>query len=339
MEIQGRSLAAASLALLAVAAAAAIPAARGADSRRDSRALRAETGALSSRSRSALLDLYSLESDLRRTAAELASLRARAAQVARARADVGRRLRLARTTHALAQRALAHRLRALYEHGETDPLAILLASESLDDAIGGLEGVTALAEHDRAVIEQSDRARRRLAWNARALGAHSAELRRLERAVSAQAAALRRSRSAKLAYLERLASERVKIAQIASLERRAEAATARSEAVEARVPARPTSRRATAEIAAAEAARRLTVTVSAYSISGPTATGMPAGPGVVAVDPSLIPLGTRMTIPGYGDGVAADTGIAVRGSHIDVWVPSAAQAIAWGRRTVTITLH
>jgi 3D (Asp-Asp-Asp) domain-containing protein len=46
-----------------------------------------------------------------------------------------------------------------------------------------------------------------------------------------------------------------------------------------------------------------------------------------------------MTIPGYGEGVAADTGGAVRGRVIDLWFPTTAQALAWGRRTVTITLH
>jgi 3D (Asp-Asp-Asp) domain-containing protein len=63
------------------------------------------------------------------------------------------------------------------------------------------------------------------------------------------------------------------------------------------------------------------------------------GIGVVAVDPSVIPLGTRMTIPGYGEGVAADIGSAVQGAKVDVWVPSHAQALAWGIRTVTITIH
>ena len=53
----------------------------------------------------------------------------------------------------------------------------------------------------------------------------------------------------------------------------------------------------------------------------------------------MIPLGTLLTIPGYGDGIAADTGGAVQGNTIDVWFPTQAQAQAWGRRTVTITLH
>ena len=76
-----------------------------------------------------------------------------------------------------------------------------------------------------------------------------------------------------------------------------------------------------------------------YTIRGRTATGIPTAPGVVAVDPSVIPLGTRLSIPGYGIGIAADTGGAVQGNTIDVWFPTKAQALAWGRRTVTITLH
>jgi 3D (Asp-Asp-Asp) domain-containing protein len=66
---------------------------------------------------------------------------------------------------------------------------------------------------------------------------------------------------------------------------------------------------------------------------------VPTGWGVVAVDPSVIPLGTRMTVPGYGEGVAADTGGSVIGNKIDLWFPTREQALAWGQRTVTITLH
>ncbi len=83
----------------------------------------------------------------------------------------------------------------------------------------------------------------------------------------------------------------------------------------------------------------MTVVSTAYALTGTTATGIPVGPGIVAVDPTVIPLGTRMTIPGYGEGVAADTGSAIQGAMIDVWVPTEAQAIIWGRKTLTIYLH
>jgi 3D (Asp-Asp-Asp) domain-containing protein len=83
----------------------------------------------------------------------------------------------------------------------------------------------------------------------------------------------------------------------------------------------------------------LVVHASAYALRGRTATGIPAGRGVVAVDPAVIPLGTRLTIPGYGKGIAADIGSSVRGRRIDIWFPSRARALAWGKRTVTVTLH
>jgi 3D (Asp-Asp-Asp) domain-containing protein len=84
---------------------------------------------------------------------------------------------------------------------------------------------------------------------------------------------------------------------------------------------------------------KVTVSSTGYCLKGTTATGIPVGWGVVAVDPSFIPLGTRMFVPGYGEGVAADTGSAVRGAMIDLWFPTCTQAMAWGRRTITITLH
>lgn len=70
--------------------------------------------------------------------------------------------------------------------------------------------------------------------------------------------------------------------------------------------------------------------------SGYTATGTRAQYGVVAVDPSVIPLGTRLYIPGYGLAVAEDTGSAIVGDRIDLCFNSEAQALAWGRQAVQV---
>jgi 3D (Asp-Asp-Asp) domain-containing protein/uncharacterized protein YabE (DUF348 family) len=88
----------------------------------------------------------------------------------------------------------------------------------------------------------------------------------------------------------------------------------------------------------------LSVVATAYTAgcsgcSGITASGRPAGHGIVAVDPRLIPLGTRMYIPGYGHAVAGDTGGAIRGSRIDLGMNSNAQAMQFGRRSVVVYLY
>ncbi len=84
---------------------------------------------------------------------------------------------------------------------------------------------------------------------------------------------------------------------------------------------------------------RLKVDAVAYHLPGNTALGVRVRRGVVAVDPTLIPLGTRLHVPGYGRGLAADVGYAIKGRIIDLWFPTTAAARKWGRRTVTITVY
>lgn len=69
---------------------------------------------------------------------------------------------------------------------------------------------------------------------------------------------------------------------------------------------------------------------------GITASGMKARKGVVAVDPRVIPLGTRLYIPGYGEAIAADKGSAIKGNKIDLFYASKSAALKHGRRTVKV---
>lgn len=70
--------------------------------------------------------------------------------------------------------------------------------------------------------------------------------------------------------------------------------------------------------------------------SGYTYTGIKAHPGVIAVDPRVIPLGTYLYVPGYGFGRAEDTGGAIKGKHIDVFFKSSGSVAAWGLKYKTI---
>ena len=69
---------------------------------------------------------------------------------------------------------------------------------------------------------------------------------------------------------------------------------------------------------------------------GFTYTGAKATKGVVAVDPKVIPLGTRLYIPGYGEALAADIGGAIKGNRIDLCYDTVKEALQFGRRTVKV---
>ncbi|PRS83525.1 MULTISPECIES: LysM peptidoglycan-binding and 3D domain-containing protein [unclassified Bacillus (in: firmicutes)] len=91
--------------------------------------------------------------------------------------------------------------------------------------------------------------------------------------------------------------------------------------------------------------KEMTVTATAYTandggISGITATGVNLNKNpnakVIAVDPNVIPLGSKVYVEGYGAAIAADTGGAIKGNKIDVHVPSKSQAQNWGVKSVKV---
>ena len=67
-----------------------------------------------------------------------------------------------------------------------------------------------------------------------------------------------------------------------------------------------------------------------------TSTGRVLRRGIVAVDPYIIPMGTRLYIMGYGEGIAADVGSAIKGNHIDLAFMKRREALQWGRRRVHV---
>ena len=85
----------------------------------------------------------------------------------------------------------------------------------------------------------------------------------------------------------------------------------------------------------------LSMQATAYSGGTITAMGLPAvrnpnGISTIAVDPSVIPLGSKVYIPGYGYAIASDTGGAIKGNIIDLFMNSEQACLNWGRRPVTV---
>ncbi len=76
--------------------------------------------------------------------------------------------------------------------------------------------------------------------------------------------------------------------------------------------------------------------MTCYDDSGITKSGAPVGLGSLAVDPSVIAIGSHVYVPGYGMAVADDTGSAIVGDRLDVWLPTTRACAAWGHHWVDV---
>lgn len=70
----------------------------------------------------------------------------------------------------------------------------------------------------------------------------------------------------------------------------------------------------------------------------PSYIGLPLQRGIVAVDPKVIPMGTRLYVEGYGEAIAADQGNAIKGNRIDLFFDTHQQGLDWGIKTVKVTI-
>jgi 3D (Asp-Asp-Asp) domain-containing protein/predicted nucleic acid-binding Zn-ribbon protein len=302
--------------------------------------------------RAAVLELYAAESRVSAAQARLSSLQHEAEVLRAQQLSLQQQLGSTRITLTTSQQQLNDNLRRLYKQGDVNALAVVLGATSLDDAVSRLDSLSAFTKQSRRFVSVTTRAAHTLvrlrhglvSRRARIAAAVSEAQRTVDDVVSARAA-----RQAFVAHLQR--AEQLKRTQIQALEASVQKAQHKAAVLTSRAASAPPSTAQPEPQDAVDAApapgaspassggRTVTVSSTGYSLPGHTATGLPVGWGVVAVDPSVIPLGTKLTIPGYGEAVAADTGGAVHGNVIDLWFPSLAQARAWGRRTITITLH
>lgn len=295
--------------------------------------------------RSAELELYAAESAVARARATAVRLERRRRAVGARVARTRRHVDAVRGSLHATERRVATLLRRLYVEGDADPIAVLLGARSLPAMLAGLDELERTTHANRGIAAELRVRSRTL----RARLVHLAQVRRqltdVERRAGATLAASERAAASRRATVASIRSRAgVTRARLAAIEARAKAAqraTARIERQSARTPAprveAPTA--AAARTPAAPRTRTLVVDAVAYHLPGRTASGLSVGVGVIAVDPTVIPLGTRVLVPGYGAAVAADVGSAIKGTIIDLWMPSTAAARAWGRRTVTITVY
>jgi 3D (Asp-Asp-Asp) domain-containing protein len=292
------------------------------------------------RERAALLELFATDAALARAQESEQAAQARLARVRSDLHSVRVRLAVARANQRATQRALALRLNEIYRTHPLDALGILLAARSWSDVSEGLDLLDRLSQQDSALV----RAARQ--WHSALLG-QSRTLRTAEAGAEAEQSAWQ----ARVTELQR--ADRARRALLADLRRQHVRAlktlttTAKQDVQRARHVVRPqphgggtstTPLPPPPPAPSLSTGSTLSVSSTAYSLSGHTASGLPVGQGICATDPRVIPLGTRFVVPGYGPCVAADTGSSVVGATIDVWLP-VPQASAWGTQTITITFR
>jgi 3D (Asp-Asp-Asp) domain-containing protein len=89
------------------------------------------------------------------------------------------------------------------------------------------------------------------------------------------------------------------------------------------------------------AAAPVMFSATAYSLYGRTASGTHVRKGIIAADRRILPIGSRVRVESgsyTGEYEVCDTGGAIRGKRIDVWVPSTREAMKFGRRNVKLTV-
>ncbi|KMP36237.1 enterotoxin [Bacillus cereus] len=175
--------------------------------------------------------------------------------------------------------------------------------------------------------------------------AKAREAAKAQEAAEAQAAA-----KAQEAAKAREAAKAQEAAEAQAAAKAQEAAKAR-EAAKAQKPATQQPVAKETETSAPSSSRELRVVATAYT-ADPLENGYKAGDQVksamghnltanpnmklIAVDPSVIPLGSKVWVEGYGVAIAGDTGGAIKGNKIDVLMPDKGTSSNWGRKTVTV---
>jgi peptidoglycan hydrolase CwlO-like protein len=211
--------------LTLMAASAALAAPGTADSPRSGAAMQT----LDSKTHQALLGLYALDSQLQAWKTRLGALGSAAAALRQRRLSLRQELGAVQSSLQVGQRQLAVDLRALYEQGNVDPVAIMLGAASLDKGLSKLDHLSRIADESRRIVAVTSSARRRLQSSKARLAVEGRKLARSLAAARQAEQRLESAAAARLSYVSSLrAQERLQAAQVRTVEAAAQAAQQKS---------------------------------------------------------------------------------------------------------------
>lgn len=304
--------------------------------------LQAQAGQLDANYRQALSDLVAVDSEVGRYNSEIQSATARRDELKSEIAAAQKSLTQEQADLADKQTALEKRLRVSYKSDDTGYLEVMLGAGDFSEFLNRVDMINMIAEDDRRLIASINEAKQSQEQKLAALNQSQADLAglldQLDAAQSNLISAREEQKGVVASLQSRLQSNQNQISQLRAEAADIEARMAQMQNAASSTPAAAAEPGPQSPPPPAARGASFTMTATAYCLGGTTATGMPVGRGIIAVDPEVIPLGSRVNVSGYGDAIAADTGGAIVGNRIDVWLPCD-EAYSWGVRDVTLTVY
>ena len=222
------------------------------------------------------------------------------------------------------RQALNNRARSIYMNGRNSKLVMLFSSDDVSDFFKRAECMDKVTAEDARLIRSVKQESERLDGTLAELNSRKEEIKGTTRDLELRRSTLQKSKSEREELLARAGEEREQLEN-------------NSREVESNFD------ELNQDSDFQHTGRFLIMRATAYSpeepgLSDTTASGLKAQYGVVAVDPSVIPLGTRLFIDGYGHAIAADTGGAIKGNRIDLCFNTLEEVTAYGCRTVRVEI-
>lgn len=288
--------------------------------------------------RQALTELVAVDSEVSRHSNDISEITQKQAETQAA--IVAEQTHLQEFEARLVERqgVLEKRLRGTYKSADIGYLEVVMGAGDFSDFLNRVDMMNYIADDDRALIVSVQEAKQGIEDKIASLAEMQNQLTVSIDELNAAQSSLLDAQSRQQSYVNSLESEKLAAdGQLAQLQ--AQAASIESQMNQIQQQADSSGGGYDQNTTPpASGGSSFSVTSTAYCLGGTTATGMPVGYGIIAVDPRVIPLGSRVHVSGYGDAIAADTGGAIRGNKIDVWL-SCGEAMAWGVRTVTVTVY
>lgn len=255
-------------------------------------------------------------------------------------------------------------LKSLYVYGNSSYMEVLLGSHSLNDFVSKAQIIGKVITYNNSVVENVKSQRQYIVAEKEKLNSEKAEIQSLKQSNESQLSALSKDVQTQRTLLSNATQKEKQLiaqkqqeeaaqraaqqaAQQQAMQRTAALAAAKtsSNSNQSSTSAKTTNSNSgnSSVPSAPTAGSTITVQATGYSGGGYTASGdavtrNPNSFSSIAVDPTVIPWGSKLYIPGYGYGIANDIGGAIRGHIIDLYFSTNADAENWGRRVVTVTI-